>query len=72
MELFIKYRNRKLYSKYKKRYVTLKNILKLVRQGVDIKVIEHESNEDVTKKTLLSAMKYKSFTEQDVYDILRS
>jgi polyhydroxyalkanoate synthesis repressor PhaR len=46
--LIKRYANRKLYNTEASRYITLKGISELVRQGRDIRVIDNESGEDIT------------------------
>ena len=49
MALLIKrYANRKLYNTESSRYITLKGISELVREGRDIRVIDNESGDDIT------------------------
>jgi len=52
MPLIKRYLNRKLYDTHARRYITLDGIADLVRQGVDIQVIDHESGQDLTAFTL--------------------
>jgi polyhydroxyalkanoate synthesis repressor PhaR len=46
-----RYTNRKLYDKLESRYVTLEEIARLVRAGEDIKVVDNETEEDLTAVT---------------------
>ena len=49
MAILIKrYANRKLYNTESSRYITLKGISELVRDGRDIRVIDNESGDDIT------------------------
>lgn len=52
MPLIKRYPNRKLYNTETKQYVTLEEIAKMVRQGHDIQVIDHVTNEDLTALTM--------------------
>ncbi|OGQ92453.1 MAG: hypothetical protein A2284_07655 [Deltaproteobacteria bacterium RIFOXYA12_FULL_61_11] len=47
-----KYKNRKLYDTTNSRYVTLGEIALLLKQGIDIKVLDHQSEEDLTGTVL--------------------
>ena len=47
-----RYTNRKLYDKQESRYVTLEEIARLVRRGEDLKVVDNETDEDLTAVTL--------------------
>ncbi len=46
-----RYTNRKLYDKLESRYVTLDEISRLVRAGEDVKVIDNETEDDLTAIT---------------------
>jgi polyhydroxyalkanoate synthesis repressor PhaR len=52
MYVIKRYPNRKLYDTEKKRYITLNGIAALIRRGVDIQVIDHETGKDLTTVTL--------------------
>ncbi len=52
MRVIKRYPNRKLYDTEAKKYVTLDNIAELIRQGEDIQVIDHTTDEDLTAVTL--------------------
>ncbi len=51
MPLIKRYANRKLYDTEAKRYITLDGIAELIRQQQDVKVIDHETGEDLTALT---------------------
>ena len=50
--LIKRYANRKLYNTETSRYITLRGIAELIEQGVDVRVIDNESGEDITSVTL--------------------
>jgi len=52
MPVIKRYPNRKLYDTEAKRYVTLDGIAKLIRQGDEVVVIDHTTEEDLTAVTL--------------------
>jgi len=52
MPVIKRYSNRKLYDTQAKQYVTLDSLAALVRQGLDVSVIDHVSGEDITVLTL--------------------
>jgi polyhydroxyalkanoate synthesis repressor PhaR len=53
-QLIIKrYGNRRLYNTETQTYVNYEDLIKLVREGQDIKVIDSTSKEDVTKAVLI-------------------
>ena len=43
-----RYSNRKLYDTAAKRYVTLDGIAELIRQGAEVRVIDHATGDDMT------------------------
>lgn len=51
-----RYANRKLYDTQESHYVSLQDILKLVREGDDIEVVDSRTGEDLTSVTLAQAM----------------
>ncbi len=52
MPLIKRYPNRKLYDTEAKRYVTLEQIAKMIREGKDVQVVDYETGEDLTSLTL--------------------
>ena len=51
MPLIKRYANRKLYDTESKRYITLDGIAGMIRQQQDVKVVDHETGEDITALT---------------------
>ncbi len=52
MSVIKRYPNRKLYDTEAKRYITLDGIAKLIRQGEEVVVVDHTTDEDLTAVTL--------------------
>ena len=52
MVLIKRYANRKLYNTETSRYITLKGISELIEQGVDVRVVDNETGEDITSVAL--------------------
>jgi polyhydroxyalkanoate synthesis repressor PhaR len=52
MPLIKRYANRKLYDTETKRYVTLDDLAAFIRQGQDVRVVDHATGEDLTSQTL--------------------
>lgn len=52
MPMIKRYPNRKLYDTQAKQYITLEEIANLIRQGQEIQVLDHATNEDLTAVTL--------------------
>lgn len=51
-----RYSNRKLYDADNRRYITLPEIAKLLREGEEIQVIDHDSGVDLTTLVMLQAL----------------
>src|SRR5919112_6331120 len=47
-----RYTNRKLYDTVESRYVTLDEIASMVKEGVEVKIVDNRSKEDLTSVTL--------------------
>lgn len=52
----VRYRNRKLYEKSERRFVTLEDIARAVAQGDRIRVVSADSGEDITARILSRAL----------------
>lgn len=52
MPVIKRYPNRKLYDTEAKRYITLDSIAELIRQGAEVQVVDHTTDEDLTAVTL--------------------
>ena len=52
MPLIKRYPNRKLYDTKARRYVTLEEVAALIRDGHDVAVVDHATDEDLTAVTL--------------------
>lgn len=52
MEEIIKYKNRKLYSRTQKLYITLGDIKTMLKEGKTVTVLDKETGADITDKTL--------------------
>lgn len=50
--LIKRYQNRKLYDTTQSKYVTLEELSELIKAGMDIKVTDNKTNEDLTTITL--------------------
>ncbi|HEX2242276.1 MAG TPA: polyhydroxyalkanoate synthesis repressor PhaR, partial [Gammaproteobacteria bacterium] len=48
-----KYPNRRLYDTEVSRYITMADVRELVIQGLEFRVIDANSNDDITRTTLL-------------------
>jgi polyhydroxyalkanoate synthesis repressor PhaR len=52
MPLIKRYPNRKLYDTEAKKYITLDGIAELIRNGQEVQVVDHTTDEDLTAVTL--------------------
>ncbi len=52
MPLIKRYPNRKLYDTEAKKYITLDGIAELIRNGEEVQVVDHTTDEDLTAVTL--------------------
>ena len=52
MPVIKRYPNRKLYNTESKQYITLEEISYLIREGAEVRVLDHTSGEDLTTVTL--------------------
>ena len=50
--LIKRYANRKLYNTDTSRYITLKGIAELMEQGIDVRVVNNETGDDITTVAL--------------------
>jgi len=58
--LIKKYPNRRLYDTHLSRYITLSDVQALVRTGTDIRVVDSQSGDDLTRNVLIQII-----TEQE-------
>ncbi len=61
-----KYSNRRLYDTLHKRYVTLEEISNLIKEGNEIRVIDSQTNEDITKVILIQAILESEKNKEDI------
>lgn len=47
-----RYSNRKLYDTIESKYVTLNDISEMVRKGIDVKIVDNQTNKDITSAVL--------------------
>jgi polyhydroxyalkanoate synthesis repressor PhaR len=52
MRTIRRYTNRKLYDKTAKHYITLLELGMMIRAGEDVRVVDHETGDDLTAQTL--------------------
>jgi polyhydroxyalkanoate synthesis regulator protein len=66
METIKKFKNRKLYSKTTKSYVTLNYLIDKLRNKEAFQVVEHGTNVDITNKTLKQALVTVEISNEDI------
>jgi polyhydroxyalkanoate synthesis repressor PhaR len=52
MPVIKRYPNRKLYDTERKQYITLEGVAALIREGLEVQVVDHTTGEDLTALTL--------------------
>lgn len=56
MRVIKKYSNRKLYDTSDSKYVNIKTVKELINNGETIKVVKHETGDDITRSVLLEVL----------------
>jgi polyhydroxyalkanoate synthesis repressor PhaR len=51
-----RYSNRKLYDTEARRYISLAEVAAMIRQGQDVRVLDHDSGRDLTSLTLFQIL----------------
>lgn len=63
--MYIKYKNRKIYSKKEHTYMTLEQLASRLRNGEEIKVLDNSTKLDITGEVLAGYIaKYAKNTDQ--------
>jgi polyhydroxyalkanoate synthesis regulator protein len=70
METIKKFKNRKLYSKTTKGYVTLTYLVDKIKRNESFQVVEHGTNTDITAKTLKQALTTVELTDDVVRKVI--
>ncbi|MCX7942939.1 MAG: polyhydroxyalkanoate synthesis regulator DNA-binding domain-containing protein [Deltaproteobacteria bacterium] len=52
IKIIKRYSNRKLYDTIESKYVTLNDISEMIRSGVDVKIVDNQTNKDITSAVL--------------------
>lgn len=71
MRIIKRYANRKLYDTEKSSYVTLVEILDMVKNGATLQVVDHKSGKDFTNITLKNAVLHATISTGKLESILR-
>jgi len=73
-----RYTNRRLYNTETKSYVSYADLAKIVREGIDIRVVDSKTSEDVTKAVLIQVILEEEKSDKTVlptdflFQVLRS
>lgn len=70
METIKKFKNRKLYSKTTKGYVTLNYLVDKIKRNESFQVVEHGTNADITAKTLRQALVISNVSDDIVRKLI--
>lgn len=70
METIKKFKNRKLYSKTTKGYVTLNYLVDKIKRNESFQVLEHRTNNDITAKTLRQALVVSNVSDDQVRKLI--
>lgn len=69
--VYVKYANRKFYSKQNKAYATLPEIFDEVKRGNDVQVIDNVTKNDITVQSLASSLTTVSIPTESVVAFIR-
>lgn len=67
LRIIKKYPNRRLYDTEISKYITLEDVKKLVLEGVDFKVIDVKSEEDLTRSILLQIIAEQEHNGEPIF-----
>ena len=67
--LIKKYSNRRLYNSLTSKYITQKELKKLICQGSDIKIVDYSSGKDLTQITLMQLLNEINEKEMQLFSI---
>lgn len=65
MTLIKRYPNRKYYDTQARRYISLEAISRIIRQGGEVRVVDHASGEDLTTTTLMQIIYEQGKKQRD-------
>lgn len=71
-----RYNNRKLYDTELCRYITLPELVKTMKSGVEVVVIDKSTGDDLTRRTLVQALHERELTNpkfslENIKDMLK-
>ena len=65
------YGNRKLYLSAERRYITLDHVINSVKSGINIEVIDHKTDKDITSDTLSRCIGKLGLSKASLLTIMR-
>lgn len=65
-----KYSNRKMYDTKNSEYVNLSDIVQLLNENKELKVIDNVTKEDITNLTLKNALHYVTINTEELVSLL--
>ncbi len=69
VRLIKRYPNRKLYDTSNSRYITLEGIAELIKQGDEVKVVDHKSKEDLTSMVLAQIIFEEEKNKRNIFPL---
>lgn len=71
MTVIKRYQNRKLYDVEQSRYVTTDDLARMIREGQTVRVIDHETEEDITSLVLTNVLKQSDMSTSLLHHMIR-
>jgi polyhydroxyalkanoate synthesis regulator protein len=72
MRVVTYYGNRKLYDRNDSKYITLKEVIQLVRNGEQLQVISHKNRSDITSQILRTAISRLNIPTSECLKLIQS
>lgn len=66
-----RYSNRKLYLEGKGKYITLKDVVTLIKQGNQIEVYDNVKRQDITNEVLHKVLTYVRLENENIYNLIQ-
>jgi polyhydroxyalkanoate synthesis repressor PhaR len=71
MTVIKRYQNRKLYDVEQSRYVTTDDLARMIREGQTVRVIDHETDDDITPLVLTNVLKQSDMSASLLHHMIR-
>lgn len=66
-----RYQNRKLYDVEQSRYVTTDDLARMIREGQTVRVMDHETEDDITSTVLTNVLKQSEMSASLLHHMIR-